>query len=603
MKQFTQYGKIAFSIFVIVFLFMITLIFFDKGADEEPRATKQIYDEFSLKQKQEIASHAFTVIDEYFNSGETGKVASPPVDSDFEYDHVYVSLINQGVLRCCTQGNAEQDDKNRVLEDIKQGTEACIEDKRYGGVLLKEEKDSVIAIFDYFYNKRKLKQNDLAFLARNIEMGVHAIRIEKNGKGAYFKSSVPISKNYDLQRTLERLCAKADLEADCWQDKDTDIFIFDTLTFKSNRKFEVQDLYRYSDLVDIEEITNKFIYDRVLLGGLWFVNNVDKDTKLLEYEYHPSLDEYSRTNNYVRQFASLWAMSELKKFTGGADWDELINHSLDWYLEDKVEAEADDGSKYLYLNTDGTGKMGYSAFIMLTLLNMKDYPNRDDLLRGLADGILHQQQEGGMYKTYFESSNNSGQDFYPGEAMLGLMRYHEETKDEKYLKSVEKAFPYYRDYWRNNKNTAFVPWQSQTYYLLYKQNKNQELADFVFEMNDWLIDNYQNLPRKYPDLEGGFKHEPGNSSSAYMEGVADAYALAVLADDKEHMSKYKSAIEKGTRFILQSQYHYDNVFYLPNPDRALGGFRESLTANDQRNDYTQHAVSALMKVHALNVFR
>ncbi len=102
--------------------------------------------------------------------------------------------------------------------------------------------------------------------------------------------------------------------------------------------------------------------------------------------------------------------------------------------------------------------------------------------------------------------------------MLALIKLYDYTKDKKYLDSVNKAFYYYRDYWRNNKNTAFVPWHSQTYKLLFKETKDPDVAEFIFEMNDWIIDNYQIQKSKYPDEVGGFpKYYPTFSTSVYLE--------------------------------------------------------------------------------------
>jgi rhamnogalacturonyl hydrolase YesR len=213
------------------------------------------------------------------------------------------------------------------------------------------------------------------------------------------------------------------------------------------------------------------------------------------------------------------------------------------------------------------------------------------------------QNDDGSYNTYFTRNTTSGQDYYPGEAMLALMKLYQSTGGDKYINSVEKAFPYYRSYWRNNKNTAFVPWHSQVYYLLYNETKDSELARFVFEINDWLIDNYQIQDDAYPDKTGGFpKQNPRNSASSYMEGINAAYSLAVAVNDQVHIDKYYNSIRIGARFILQMQFTDNNSFYLENSIRAVGGFKESLTTNDQRNDYTQHAVMALMKIYKNNIF-
>lgn len=115
------------------------------------------------------------------------------------------------------------------------------------------------------------------------------------------------------------------------------------------------------------------------------------------------------------------------------------------------------------------------------------------------------QEDDGSFKTSYTSDEIKGVDYYPGEAVLSLMELYKSTGDERYINSVKKAFPYYRSYWRDNKNTAFIPWHSQTYRLLYEETEDPELAEFMFEINDWLIDNYQIEDSEYIDEIGGFQ--------------------------------------------------------------------------------------------------
>jgi hypothetical protein len=54
--------------------------------------------------------------------------------------------------------------------------------------------------------------------------------------------------------------------------------------------------------------------------------------------------------------------------------------------------------------------------------------------------------------------------------------------------------------------------------------------------------------------------------------------------------------------MLQIQFTPENTFWLKNPRRAIGGFKESLRRVNMRNDYTQHATSALLKAYRNKIF-
>ena len=88
----------------------------------------------------------------------------------------------------------------------------------------------------------------------------------------------------------------------------------------------------------------------------------------------------------------------------------------------------------------------------------------------------------------------------------------------------------------------------------------------------------------------------------YLEGIADPYVLSVGLGDEAHTNNYHELFSKGARLLLQLQITERNAFYLKNPRRAIGGFRNSLTRNNQRNDYMQRAALALIKAFENNIF-
>jgi hypothetical protein len=427
---------------------------------------------------------------------------------------------------------------------------------------------------------------------------VNAIRIVHGNKSAYFKETVPIANNYDLKTTLEQLCIKAKLSKNSYLDKNTKIYKYDTITFIGDQSGNIVDLYRYNILVSLKEINNDRLIYSISLNQRWFLHDINRTTNMLEYEYAPSKDRYSSQNSHVRQLASLWAMTELSDFLHDTSLNSSITQTLNYYLSYKNTT-----GNYTKIDIDGSAKLAYNAFLILALENTPKYPKRDLLLTQLANGILHLQYEDGSYDTIFNSTVRSSVNYFPGEAMLALITLYNQTKEDKYLNSVAKAFPYYRTYWRNNKNAAMIPWHTQTYFLLYQVTKNPELIEFIFEMTDWLIDYDQIQKSKYPDKIGGFpKSVPSSSAAAFLEGITDAYSLAVLLNDTIHIEKYKQSIKIGIRFVLQTQFTEQNSFYLKNSTRAIGGFKKSLVSNNERVDYTQQAVRALIKTYESGIF-
>lgn len=548
----------------------------------------------SDSEKKYLLQYAYSVLEESFDEVFEGPEQVPEID---DYERIYITFLTNNTLRCSQSGSADKNKPDRTKLDIYEAVDDCIHDERFGGELEKEEVSDTKIVFNILYNKR-IVVGDLDTLSDKIELGIHAIEVKNGGKRAFFKESVPISKNYDLEKTLERLCKKAKLSDTCYDDSETNVFIYDTVSFTGDRDGSVSDLYRYNTLIDAEEIDAQLLRKRLELVVEWLLNNVNTDTGTMEYKYYPSKDKYSSDNNHVRQLATLWAIAMVRNALNDIRLDPVAESTFEKNLE-YVECK----NGYCFVDIDGKAVIAFNAFLILSLLETPDYPEADSLMRQLAKGIILQQQDNGSYNTCFNSDKNSGVDYYPGEAMFALMRLYEETRESEYLNSVYKAFPYYRDYWRGNKNTAFVPWHSQADLLLYRETEYPEVADFVFEINDWLIDNHQIRESEYLDYVGGFpRGVPRNSTSVYMEGINDAYTLARLVGDEEHIKKYEESIRLGIRFSLLTQYTPENAFYIANQDRAVGGFRKTLLSNDQRIDYTQHASLAIMKAIENGIF-
>jgi AMMECR1 domain-containing protein len=555
--------------------------------------------DFVDEDKRRILDYIFALIDKRFDPATN--VTLPALSHRFtagEFKMVWVAFLkNRKVIACKGRVIASPITGAGFLSAVKTAAESSLRDNRFIDTITRSDVQELELVVHINRDIVTLRKTDLAYLKEKIELGVHAFKVQLGTYGAWYLENVPVTSNWDLKTSLKKLSKKAKLPSDAYTDPDAKILMSDMYTFKGKRTGKGDDLFRYSILVRDEDISNDLIGKRLELARDWYLNNTNPKTKRVNYLYYPVTNTYSKDDNEVRNLAVLYILPELKRFIGDDSLDGLIRNTTDHYIS-KIKRNA--GYSYLELGADS--KISFSAFMILSLIRQPYYPGSLETATGLADGILSLQQPDGSYATSFDGKI-SGIDYYPGEAMLSLMRLFEVTGDERLADSVAKAFPYYRDYWRQNKNTAFVPWHTQTYFLLAQHNNDPELEEFVYEMSDWLIDTYQIFRDVYPDKIGGFKKDdPRNSTSSYMEGINDAYRTAQLFGNGRHIKKYRDSVRAGTRFVLQTQFTPENAFWVKNPARAIGGFKESLKSVNQRNDYTQHATSALIKTHGNNIF-
>ncbi len=269
----------------------------------------------------------------------------------------------------------------------------------------------------------------------------------------------------------------------------------------------------------------------------------------------------------------------------------LAKEGLDYFLEFHKRING----KCIIAPPDGEASIALNAFILLTLLEVEDYPFRERWIEDLYQGLAGQQREDGGLNTFFGRTTDKGKDFYPGEALTAIAAYAKKKKSTDAYAILERAFPYYSKYFRESPQTAFVPWQSQAYTTLYLHTKDRKYADFVFEMNHWIIDKHQILqsPRT-PDSLGGFRSKPNFSSAAFLEGLACAFHLAKAVEDQMLIDKFENSTTLALRFCFQLQYDEHDVYGFKNPQSALGGIRTSLTDTHQRIDMSQHFMHALL---------
>jgi len=307
-------------------------------------------------------------------------------------------------------------------------------------------------------------------------------------------------------------------------------------------------------------------HETLAAGGEWFLNSQDDD--FLHYRYYMD-SRTGKGSHALREMGALWSINMLYDHTGDERYKDLAERGYDYFSRYFVE---DDG--YIYVNITSDIKLGYNAFIMMSMLKM-DEPDIGKM-KLLAEGIMRQQRPDGYYETFFFSDRATGVDYYPGQAILALMSMQEQYPDDRYMESVGRAFSYYSDDWGNKKRQAFIPWYTRGFHKYYNFTKDREVSDFIFEMNDWLV--------RFYAKDGTCKNYdfPGTATPVFGEAMVQAYQLAEELGDRKRMDCYRD-------FILEAAFYTSTLQSLDPDPRAYGGFMSS--SREMRVDSNQHAVA------------
>ena len=361
---------------------------------------------------------------------------------------------------------------------------------------------------------------------------------------------------------------------------------------------------RGNQFVPIEEVTRTNVADRSELAAEWLVNNLHEDGRMT-YKYWPSRNAESAANNMIRQWMATVALGRVAAEKNSEKLWKLVEQNIDYNLSHYFSYQGDLG----YIKWNEKVKLGSLALAALAIL---EHPKRDKWAaqeQALQRGIEGLWLESGAFITFYEPwGRNDNQNFYPGEALLYWAELYSKTDDQELLSRIMQSFRYYKNWHQQeeNRNPAFIPWHTQAYYLVWKKTRNEELKQFIFEMNDWLLHMQQWSGLRYADTKGRFynprkPYGPPHSSSTgvYLEGLIDAYKLAEETGDNVRKSSYRKVTLRGLRSVMQLQFVDDvDMFYIPEKmkKRVKGGIRTTVYDNRIRCDNVQHNLMALLKI-------
>lgn len=370
-----------------------------------------------------------------------------------------------------------------------------------------------------------------------------------------------------------------------------------------NKQVSPEEMFRGNRVVDVESISQKTVF-RCMQGMThWLSAQVDGGGKA-NYKYWPSRGVYADSNNAIRQWMATVCLNRAAKTFSSEKLERIVKRNLENNISNTFKFQHDVG--YIWMN--GSAKLGAAALAALAIFEFserKNYLNEEYALYQLLDKLSNAD---GSFDTFLiPRERNDNQNFYSGEALLFLAARYSVSRNPSELVRILSAFDYYKKWHRSNRNPAFIPWHTQAYYLIWKVTKDDRLKDFIFEMNDWLLSVQQWNGAEFPDMQGRF-YDPkrshfgpphASSTGVYLEGLADAFSLAKEIGDSVRTEKYRIAIVRGMRSIMQLQFKDDiDCFYIKHVNRVLGGVRTTVYDNTIRIDNVQHALMAFFKIYA-----
>lgn len=522
--------------------------------------------------------------------------------ANLDKPRAYVSYYGQGRLHGAAWG--EGVGLKSAVSDALSKAQAQV-----SGTQRKATPDALMLVIPT--DRTALNANNYKGTFSNVHRGVRGAFIEPGADSpnqAPFRLSPTetVATNLPIVDALEREAAERKVSLDEWI-TGSEVYSFDAEQYyiPLNKQAKAESILRGNQLIPASAVTQKSVTHFADLLGKWLFSNLHPGGRMT-YMYFPSTgrESPSNSNNMIRQWMATVAMGRVARLHPELNLESRVEENIRYNLAQFYKSEGDLG----YIEWGGNAKLGAAALAMISLIESPARASFAEYERGLYNLTLNQWQPSGEFHCFYKPKSRQQDNlhnFYPGETLLGWSFLYAERPDPQLLDKTMKSFRYYKTWHLRNRNPAFIPWHTQAYYTIWKETKNEDLKDWIFEMNDWLIDTMQADSRvAYDDTLGRFYSPTGSygpphasSTGVYLEGLIDAFALARAIGDKKHEEKYRKSIILGLRSGMQLQYQDEvDLYYVRDKERVLGGMRTTVYDNEIRADNVQHILMGVQKI-------
>lgn len=416
--------------------------------------------------------------------------------------------------------------------------------------------------------------------------------ISKDGKHAtILPTQIARNQIADGTELLRQISIDAGLSESAWQESKLTAFMTQDFVLAHGME-ETKEIAFSRTVVPIESVTRDDLIKSVDMSFEWYIKNQFENGRYM-YTFFPSKDLEPDDDWALRNLNGLFVLAEIAHDRKKPEMIASVKKAIDLY---RGSLKFENGYKYLdWKEHRPVSSIAGTAFLLGAMVELYDPSYKEDM-KLMADAIISLQEESGKLKTdFYRPLRDIDQMYYPGETLLVLIRYYKHSKYEPALKAVQKAFPFYRDFWskKENQDGPFVPWQVRAYQEAYTVTKNKQYAEFVFDMMDWMLKRYTPLGRDAIPGRQGAMDTQFASTAVYSEGLSQAYALALELKDEKRIEYYGKVLKGTLGYLLGLQFKPEDTYWIKRPEKVIGATALRPDINELRLDATYHAISAI----------
>jgi hypothetical protein len=199
---------------------------------------------------------------------------------------------------------------------------------------------------------------------------------------------------------------------------------------------------------------------------------------------------------------------------------------------------------------------------------------------------------------------------YSGQVLSALSRLYAATQDDRYRQSANRIASLFRAKMANadghvlgdefrEANSVSTSWVAKAMFDYSRIDKTPSDHDIVYRAFDAVLANQVHAPCD-PYFDGSIFDDPSSSGTGWVnEVLIDVYQLC-REDGRGDCDRYRQAMLRASRWLLQRSYSEQNAFDLKNPAHALGGAIRNYGETIVRTDAVCHGSNSLLGLLAIS---
>ena len=435
----------------------------------------------------------------------------------------------------------------------------------------------------------------------NLKRGILGIELRHGDNVVRYGPTEMIARNLRFDKLINHFITKHALSEDTLEKEfiirkfSADQFIIDIGHTPHTTR-----IFRGNQTISQDEVTRQSVEGLVKRMSKWMTKNVSPSGKMT-YKYWPSKGEYSTANSMIRQWMASVCLIRIADFYDDKNIEDLARLNMHYNFDEFYQTIETLG----FIEYNKKVKLGAVALAALAIDELSNSSEFQDYNTALKETVFNLWRDNGAFITFLKPlGRNDNQNFYPGEALVYIANLYANNPNSELLNRIQTSIDYYHDWHLENRNPAFIPWHTMAYEKIWQITKDPELANWIFEMNDWLL-TIQPDTSPYPDTAGRF-YDPNrpefgvphaSSTGVYLEGLIQAYKIAKALGDEKRLTSYRSSILRGIRRLMQLEFRDSiDMYYISKPERIIGGLRTTVYDNEIRVDNIQHGLMALLEI-------